>query len=206
VALVLILCDVGFYGEALSKVLPRKASVEVVGVAGDSETASTRMGELRPDVVLVGISDALQPACVTALRHAHPGCRIVAIGGSTRDQDVVAWIEAGVAGYVTRDQSLDELGRVIADVADGLGACSRDAMGAVMRRVAATSEPRAVAPTATMLTRRETEILALIRQGLSNKEIATRLTIELATVKNHVHNILHKLQVKRRNEAASYQQ
>jgi two-component system, NarL family, nitrate/nitrite response regulator NarL len=201
---VLIVCDVAFYREALAKVLPRKASAQVEAAAGDLETVSGQIADLRPDVVLLGVSDALQPDSVNVLRGAHPDCRVIAIGGSTRDQEVVAWIEAGVAGYVTRDQSLDELGRMITDIADGLNACSRDAMGAVMRRVAAASERRPAVDAAGVLTGRETEILALIRQGLSNKEIATKLTIELATVKNHVHSILRKLQVRRRNEAAAY--
>ena len=200
---VLIVCDVGFFREALAKALPRKAPVRVAGTAGDCDAAANRVADLRPDVVLLAISDAIQPHAVTVLRAAHAGCRIIAMGGSPREEEVVAWIAAGVLGYVTRDQSLGELGRAVADVADGRGACSPDAMGAMMRRVAQTSDPRPAAVPATVLTRREAEILALIRQGLSNKEIAAKLTIELATVKNHVHNILHKLNVRRRTEAAA---
>jgi DNA-binding NarL/FixJ family response regulator len=200
---VLIVCEVGFYREALAEVLPRSTSLDVLAVAGERDAAAALAAELQPGLALLGVSDAIGPELVGLLREAHSGCRIIAIGGSTLDHDIVAWIEAGVAGYVTRRQSLEDLEHVIADVADGHERCSPDAMPAVMRRVAAAHGASAAAPARGGLTRREREILALIRQGLSNKEIATDLTIELATVKNHVHSILRKLHVKRRDDAAA---
>ncbi|HEX7241600.1 MAG TPA: response regulator transcription factor, partial [Longimicrobiaceae bacterium] len=115
---------------------------------------------------------------------------------------VLACAEAGVSGYVSRGASLDDLVGALRSVARGELVCSPHIAGSLFRRVAALSERREASPAA-VLTPREREILGLIDQGLSNKEISRRLRIELSTVKNHVHNLLEKLQVSRRGAAAA---
>jgi len=116
---------------------------------------------------------------------------------------VIACAEAGVSGYVTREASLDELTGVVESVARGESPCSPRISALLLRRVAETAGRRTETDAARRLTRREAEIVGLIDEGLSNKQIAGRLSIELATVKNHVHSILEKLQVERRAEAAA---
>jgi DNA-binding NarL/FixJ family response regulator len=129
--------------------------------------------------------------------------RVVAL--AVRDDDehqVIACAEAGVHGYVTCDEALDDLLRAVESAARGEAPCSPRVSRSLLLRVRslAQSAPEAAAD-APRLTARELEIVALIAQGLSNKEIATRLTIERATVKNHVHNILGKLGVNDRAAA-----
>src|SRR5262249_34883111 len=108
----------------------------------------------------------------------------------------------GVTGYVTREASLDELVAVIQSVARGEMLCSPRIAGALVRRVASLAAASPVRPRVA-LTGRELEIVALIDGGLSNKTTPGRLLIAVATVKNHVHSILEKLQVRARGEAAA---
>jgi DNA-binding NarL/FixJ family response regulator len=145
------------------------------------------------------------PALARALRSVAPDTKVVALGVSEVDEEVMPLVEAGVAGYVTRDSSLDQLATSVLGVADGGPLCSPRMVGAFLRRIAALSAEAQRPDTApgAHLTAREFEIVGLIDRGLSNKQIAHELCIELPTVKNHVHNILEKLRVTRRGEAAA---
>ena len=127
---------------------------------------------------------------------------MVAIGIADSDTEVIACAERGFAAYVTRDGSVDELAATIRAAGKGELTCSPRIAGTLMRRLGALAAELHPASSMARLTRREREIAALMRQDLSNKEIATRLRIEVATVKNHVHNVLDKLQVHRRSDAA----
>jgi DNA-binding NarL/FixJ family response regulator len=130
-----------------------------------------------------------------------PQTRIVALGVREVEQDVLPCAEAGMAGYVPRDGSLADLVAAIESAAHGELRCSPKIAASLFRRVARLSgETRR--PTAS-LTRREEEIARLIDQGLSNKQIARRLQIEVSTVKNHVHSVLKKLHATRRTLVAT---
>ena len=200
---IVIVSDIRFYREALAGVLARRAGIDVVDVVGDVRAAVASIREHAPDVVLVSVSDGFGPPLTAAMQRVHPRCRVVAIAGPDDERDVLSWIEAGVSGYVTRHESLAELVTMIASVADGMDSCSPRVTAALMHRVAAVKRDRARDLETVALTSREAEILALIDHGLSNKEIAACLTIEVATVKNHVHSILRKLGVGRRQHAAA---
>jgi two-component system nitrate/nitrite response regulator NarL len=154
------------------------------------------------DVVVVDVDAAERLAAARTLAGALPGPRIVALGVPETAPDVIACAEAGIAGYVPREASIADLLDTVTRVRDGETPCPPHIAAGLFRRLAALSADRHVEPVAA-LTRREAEILALIDLGLSNKEIAGRLQIELPTVKNHVHHILEKLGVHRRGEAAA---
>src|SRR2546421_13075479 len=117
--------------------------------------------------------------------------------------DVLASAEAGAIAYVPREASLEDLVAVIECAVRGEAVCSPRVAGALLRRIAVLATDGRSDRVPARLTKREREIMGLIDEGLSNKEIAKRLRIEVATVKNHVHNILEKLQVHRRGEAAA---
>ncbi len=127
----------------------------------------------------------------------------MALAVSEVESDVLAWAEAGVVGYVPREASLEDLVSTIEAVVRGELRCSPRIAATLFRRVTKLSANRRHTPQGIHLTPRELEILDLIDHGLSNKQIAGKLGIEVATVKNHVHNILEKLQVNRRGEAAA---
>jgi DNA-binding NarL/FixJ family response regulator len=127
---------------------------------------------------------------------------LVVIGIADSDSDVLDCVERGAAGFVTRDASIEELAGAIRRAANGELVCSPRTAGSLVRRLSALAAELRPVPASVHLTRREREVAALMREDLSNKEIATRLRIEVATVKNHVHNVLDKLRVHRRAEAA----
>ena len=114
------------------------------------------------------------------------------------ESEILAVAEAGIAGFVTSDASVAELVAAIESVARGEALCTPSVTAALMRRLASLARSWAEADPIEPLTAREREILELIDEGLSNKQIAQRLRIELPTVKNHVHRILGKLGVHRR--------
>ena len=115
----------------------------------------------------------------------------------------MACAEAGVAGFVTRDQSLADAVGVVESVTCGESACSPRTAAALLRRVAVLSGQRKPPEPPVGLTLRERQIAGLIARGRSNKEIARELSIEVSTVKNHVHHMLEKLGVAGRAEAAA---
>jgi two-component system, NarL family, nitrate/nitrite response regulator NarL len=119
-------------------------------------------------------------------------------------QDVTRWVEAGVAGYVPRTASSDDLVRALQDVLRDEVRCPPQIAATLMRRLAALAASAQPAQSSlAVLTDREQEVLALLADGLPNKAIAARLQIQPATAKNHVHNILHKLELRGRVQAAS---
>jgi two-component system, NarL family, nitrate/nitrite response regulator NarL len=200
---VFVLAEIRIYREGLSQFLSRQEGVEVVGSGSSWPAASAALAEAGPDIALVDMRMPGSLEAVETMAHRACGPRVVALGVAERDDEVIACAEAGVSGYVTRDESLSHLTRVLFGVLEGAIPCSPRMAAALLQRVSSLAAERAPAGPRAALTRRETEIVELIDRGLSNKEIARRLCIELPTVKNHVHNILGKLQVHRRGEAAA---
>jgi len=196
---VFILSDVRLYRDGLIACLPLRTSVAVVGAAPYRLEAIHRIRAARPDVVLADLSERANLHVVRAVATTSPRVRIVALSVWEVEQDIVACAAAGVHGYVSHDASVDELLAVVERVAGGEAFCSAET-AALARRL---SRHRADAQVPGALTYREREIARLIEGGRSNKEIASELSIELATVKNHVHNILEKLRVRRRGEVAA---
>jgi DNA-binding NarL/FixJ family response regulator len=201
---VFICSDVRVYREGLAEVLAGRSGVTIVGTSSGGQGYHDRVRSLAADVVLLDMASAESIATLRALSAAAPGARVVALGISETEPEVVSCAEAGVAGYVTRDQPLDDLLRVLSAVARGEAPCSPRAAAMLLHRVgvlAAGQHPPL--HSAVRLTAREQQILGLIRDGLTNKQIGHRLCIELPTVKNHVHHILEKLGVPDRHEAAA---
>src|SRR6266511_2091183 len=177
------------YRDGISDALRRDSRFLVVGSAAPLDDAWEQRR------VLAGPPDAAR-----ALRNVWPTTSIVALAVREQEEDVVSWAEAGVSGLVSRDATLAELLDAVEAASRHEVLTSPTVAAVLLRRVAslAGGPARAEGPT---LTRREREIVGLIGDGLSNKEIAGSLQIELATVKNHVHNILEKLRVGRRMDA-----
>jgi two-component system, NarL family, nitrate/nitrite response regulator NarL len=198
-----ILADICLYREGLAQLLAHR--FEVVGTAATWRKAAGDIAELQPSIVLV---DMVTPQSIDAVRSIvarHADVKVLALTVPDVEEDVIACVEAGISGFVTREDSIDALTGAIESVARGEVLCSPRMAGALLRRVtvlaAAVAPPRAGCA---RLTRREREIVDLIGDGLSNKAIAQQLCIQPATVKNHVHNILEKLQVGRRTDAVAH--
>jgi DNA-binding NarL/FixJ family response regulator len=195
-----IVSDTRFYAESLGRALEARESIEVSGTAAGAREGLRVAEEQRPDVVLLDTSIADGVWAARQLAETRPQTKIVALAVPAAEDHVVALVQAGVLGYVTREQSLDDIVATIDSVVREQVACSPKTAALVLKQVRTLTAGR---PTQPALTAREVEILDLIARGLSNKEIAYELHIEVPTVKNHVHNILEKLQVRRRTAAVA---
>jgi len=185
--------------EALGGCLAAAEDVEVAA-AGVWPEGRDGLHELGADVVLLHLPPEEAMAAARAVRSRSPGPRIVALGVPDGEAAVIAFAEAGVNAYLPRTGSIGELLRVIRSAARGEAISSPRVVASLFERVA-TLAAGARAPDE--LTPRERQVLRLVETGLSNKEIANRLCVELSTVKNHVHNLLKKLDVGSRAEAAA---
>jgi DNA-binding NarL/FixJ family response regulator len=186
---VLVMGGVVLHREGIARLLAERRRIRVVGTASGSPDGHRRIRELRPDVAVVDLpTQDLWPQAL-ALREAVPRLKLVALVACPAEGEMVMRAVAGLCGYATHETSVDQLVRVIEHAAGD------PALGPISAPPPDTAWA--------VLTTREREILALAGEGLSNKEIARRLHIELPTVKSHMHNILEKLHVRSRTEAAA---
>lgn len=183
-------------------------NIEVVGLFANAHGAVRKIAQLCPDVVLLDPPSIDQAALdgTRAMRQASPQSKVLIMGVTEREPEILACIHAGAAGYLHDEATLEDLLNNIHAVVAGEALFSPRIAGFLLSHVADTARQLArVQPLgAPHLSRREIDITTLIEEGLSNKEIAVRLGIEVQTVKNHVHNILEKLQLDGRREAARY--
>src|SRR5918994_1332624 len=200
---VLILAEIRLDREGLARLLGSDERFDVVGVAASLEEALTALEDVRPDIVLVDMATRGGADAVRALVAAVPRVKVVALALAEVERDVISLAEAGASGYVEREGSMEDLVAVIESVSLGEALCSPGVTATLFRRIAALARQRGLEPFEGRLTARELDVLRLIEEGCSNKEIAKALSIELPTVKNHVHNILQKLNVHRRTEAVA---
>ena len=201
---VVILADIRLYREGLADVLGRQADVRVIGTATGDMAGVAGVGQANPDVALVDMAMLDNASVVRSLAAAVPGIKVLALAVPETESHVVACAEAGIAGYVPREGTLDDLIAALHGVARGEAFCSPRITAVLLRRIAVLTAQQPDLAATDRLTRREIEVLDLIDRRLTNKEIAEQLSIELATVKNHVHNILEKLQIRGRDDAAAW--
>jgi two-component system nitrate/nitrite response regulator NarL len=199
---ILIVGQIRLYRDGLTLVLGQRPGFEVVGSVASQAGLDETLQQLRPDVVLLDVAAGGGHDAAERIRQAGSGARIVVLGVAEPELEIMGYAEAGVAGYVSREASLEMLAGAIESAVRGDLQCSPSMAGSMLRHIAALAGG-AAGPAPDGLTAREREILRLIDQGRSNKEIAKHLGIEVATVKNHVHNLLEKLHVHRRAEAAA---
>jgi two-component system, NarL family, nitrate/nitrite response regulator NarL len=193
---------VRIHREGLAHLLQAEPGIHVAGAAGGVEEALALLPKSRANMVLLDIS--MDGERETRRRLGEFGdLRVLVLGIVECAHEVVAYAEAGICGYVTQDDSLADLVDTIRRAARDEFSCSPSIGAILLHRVAALAQHGAVAPEMRYLTIRELQVVELINEGLSNKEIARRLNIQLATAKNHVHNILEKLSVGCRGEAAA---
>jgi DNA-binding NarL/FixJ family response regulator len=199
---VLVLSDVRLYREGLVLSLSHHSRVVLAGSDTISAEALPRVTALKPEVIIL---DMASPGGLDFAKRVVanlPAAKIIAFAVREIDSEVLACAEAGVAAYIGPDCSVDDLVNAAEQAARGELHCSAQMAATLFRHVGALAQGRLRLEPA-LLTRREQEILDLIEQGLSNKEIARVLQITGATVKNHIHNVLTKLSVRRRGEAAA---
>jgi two-component system, NarL family, nitrate/nitrite response regulator NarL len=196
---VLILSDVRLIRESLALLLSRDRVVRVVGTVPATE-ACTLVAQRHADVALLDAKMEDFAGCARGLRKAASGIKIVAFAVANVDHEFIACAEAGISAFVDCNASRDDLLHAIQQAQRGGFSLSPQQVTVLINRIAVLAEMRHEGPGAANLTPREREIVPLIERGLSNKEIARQLSIETTTAKNHIHNILEKLELNRRGQ------
>ena len=180
--------------------------IEVVGEAGDGVAATELAAATVPDVILMDVRMPKRSgieACL-AIKEVAPTARIIMLTVSDEEADLYEAVKNGASGYLLKDSSIDEVAQAVRVVADGQSLISPSMAIKLLDEFKQMSRAdRHQVPTP-RLTERELEVLKLVAQGLNNREIAKRLFISENTVKNHVRNILEKLQLHSRMEAVMY--
>ncbi len=194
--------------EGLASMLAQQRDIVVIGEAASGRKAVQKINELRPQVALIdiGMPDKDGIEVTQALHQDLPAVKVIILGIVDLMDEIMTCIEAGAAGYVLKEASFDHLVDTIRSVHRGETFCSPEMTTSLFSRIAELVGERMskIPKSSIKLTGREVEVVNLIADGLSNKEIAQELFIATQTVKNHVHNILDKLQLQTRLEAVQY--
>jgi two-component system nitrate/nitrite response regulator NarL len=189
--------------EGLTAALRGRDGVVVTEAVDLSPGGLAKLANAEPDAVLVDVGQTDAALAARLIKTASPAAKLVAFALDETDDDVLACAAAGYSGYVARESNADELHRAVVDAVEGRMHCAPHIAGAMFARLTDLLREAEPPPSLHSLSQRESEILALVDQGRSNKEIARQLAISSATVKNHMHNLLQKLQVSRRGQAAA---
>lgn len=194
--------------EALALGLSQNA-FPIIHQARDLEQLTTDIGVINPTVLLAEACRPLDKCleCLRRFRYVAPECKVIMLEVPNQDETILACIEVGgISGYVVEEGSFNDLIRTVRAISAGESICSPRLANLAFTRISTLANRFYDSRTSEIscLTRREQDIMEAIERGLSNKEIAGELKIEVSTVKNHVHNILDKLHLQNRRSAARY--
>lgn len=203
---IIVLTPIRILGDGLHACLSRFPQMQVIAVVDEFHLLRSMLDSTATDLVLIDVTQGIDLYDVRALAAQYPAVALVALGLTEQRQEVIRCGRAGFTGYVARATPVDALYDALTDVVAGRLSCSAEISGGLLRAlfrmddtpVASARAPAEQDPT---LTRREAEVLRLIGEARSNKEIARELCISVATVKHHVHNLLEKLQLHGRAQA-----
>lgn len=203
---VLLADDHDLFRSGVRRLLESAAGLEVVGEARTGQDAVRLVEELAPDIVLLDISMPGTSGIDAArlIKTTSPRTGVIMLTVHADEEFLFEAIKAGAMGYLLKDASAEELVRAIHVIYEGEGLLAPTMAAKVMREFARTRETRDLGRILTPLTHREVEILQHVAAGLANKEIAHKLSISERTVKNHLSNIMEKLHVNSRTQAAVY--
>lgn len=194
--------------EGITALIHSQPGFKVLTASADVDEALAKAREAKPDVVLLdfGLADH-DSLSLTATVHAEvPKARVIVMGLLPLQEDVADYVRAGASGFIMKDASFDQFFATIRAVAGGAEVLPEALTNSLFSQIArnAVGGSKARVLEAVRLTNRERQVIELLGEGLSNKEIATRLHIAVHTVKSHVHNVLEKLALRSRLEVAAF--
>ena len=197
----IVVTPIRLFGEGLASCFLCHQEITLVATVPDLPHLRQALETMEADIVLIDVTQGIDLDEVRAVALERADIALVALGLQEQRQDVIRCGRAGFSGYVARNASVEELCQALSDVSSGRLACSAEISGGLLRALFRMDRQVHANDLEDALTRREGEVLQLIGQGLSNKEIARDLSLSLATVKHHVHHVLQKLKLPRRAQA-----
>jgi DNA-binding NarL/FixJ family response regulator len=197
---IVLLTQTRLLGDGLQACLRDRTNIAVRGIVKDLEALRKIIEAAMPHLALIDVTQGVDLYDVRSIAAEFPNVALVALGLLEQRQDVIRCGRAGFSGYISRDVTADCLFQALDDVVAGRLACPAEISGGLLRALYHADNHKRQ-PIECGLTRRESQVLALIGQGLSNKEIAQELILSVATVKHHVHRVLDKLKLQRRAQA-----
>jgi DNA-binding NarL/FixJ family response regulator len=206
--LVLVIEDNRLVRDGLVALLREQPDLKVVAAVESADAGLAQMREAKPDIVLVdaALGNGDSHRLVRDLRKEGPNTRMIVMDLLPVHEDVIEFVRAGANGFIVKDATIEDFVRTIRSVSNGVDVVPQSLTGTLLSHIAdqAVSRKGAAVLQAVRMTKRERQITDLIAEGLSNKEIAQRLTIAPYTVKSHVHNILEKLALHTRLQIAAH--
>jgi len=194
--------------EGLVAMVSRQEDLRIVAALGDRENVLQRVQQLKPRVVLLdlGLRNHNSLRLVEAITKEHPNVKVIVMDLLPAEADVIDFVKAGAAGFLLKDATFEEFLKTIRLVAGGINVLPPPLTDLLFSQIVnhVARRDKALLSSAVMLTKREREVIRLIADGLSNKEIAEQLNVATFTVKSHVHNVLEKLALRSRVQIASY--
>ena len=200
-----IVSEVRFLRDCLAEILGRDPDLQVRGACASLADTLEMAHTLRPEIILLDAAFPDGCAMTRHLRSSIPETQVIAIAIAETEENILAWAEAGIAGYIPNTASVQDLTALLKQISRGEQSCSTRMAGTLLRRIASAERlgrPRGAPPVA-CLTPREVEVLRLVGAGLSNKDVARRLGISLSTTKSHVHSLLGKMKLQHRTEVVA---
>jgi DNA-binding NarL/FixJ family response regulator len=205
---ILLIEDNRLLREGITTALKGQADFRVVAASNGNRGLLLQVREAKPDVVLmdIGLRNQSGLRIVASLMKEFPKLKVIGMGLIPSQRDIVELVETGAAGFILKDATMEDVFETIRAVVRGMKILPPLLTSSLFSYVAdhALRKQKGKLPEAVRMTKREREIIALIADGLSNKDIAQRLNIATFTVKSHVHNILEKLTLHSRLQISAY--
>ena len=205
---ILIIEDNRVLRDGITTMLNEQADMRVVATIGSGNNVLLKASQTKPHVILLdmGLKDFKELSVVESVRKKMPEAKVIGMGFIPSQSDIVEFVEAGASGFILKDATVKEFLGTIRSVAQGVKVLPPSLTGSLFSHVVelALKKRKGKTANAVRMTKREREIIVLIADGLSNKEIAQRLNIATHTVKSHVHNIMEKLALHTRLQIAKF--
>jgi two-component system NarL family response regulator len=205
---ILIIEDNRVLRDGITAVINGQLDMRVVATIGNGNNVLLKASQTKPHVILmdVGLKSFKESSVVESIRKKMPEAKVIGMGFIPSQSDIVEFVEAGASGFILKDATVKEFIGTIRSVAQGVKILPPSLTGSLFSHVLelALKKRKGKITNAVRMTKREREIIVLIADGLSNKEIAQQLNIATHTVKSHVHNIMEKLALHTRLQIAKY--